>query len=220
VTTFGPLVRRSARLGGAIFAFGSIQFVAAMVVVQLYYPGYSDSGNAVSDLGSSMSPWAWLFNDSIRLLGLLTILGTLLVRSAFAQKSTTHLGLGALIVAGLGAIGVGTFPENSTWPFSGVHGVVSLLAFLGSGIALLLLALAMSRDTRWQGLRAYTFLSGVLTMLALFLFATNRYLGLGAGGMERLLIAPILLWGVVAGLHLARLKVYVPASPQAASPTS
>jgi hypothetical membrane protein len=212
VTTFGPLVRRSARLGGVLLGFGSLQFVVAMVVVQLYYPGYSVTGNYVSDLGSSMSPWAWLFNDSIRLLGLITILGTLLIRSAFARKTTAHLGLGALVVAGLGAIAVGTFPENSTWPFSGIHSLVSLVTFVGSAVALLLLALAMSRDTRWQGMRAYTFLSGVVTLVALVLFASGRYLGLGPGGMERLLIAPILLWGIVVGVHLVRLAVYVPSA--------
>ncbi|MCI4332845.1 MAG: DUF998 domain-containing protein [Thermoplasmata archaeon] len=219
MTTFGPLVRRSARLGGGLFAFGSLQFLVAMVVVQLYYPGYSDTGNYVSDLGSSTSPWAWLFNDSIRLLGLLTILGALLVRSAFASKTTTHIGLGALVAAGLGAIAVGTFPENSTWPFSGVHSAVSLVTFVGSGLALVLLALAMSRDTRWQGLRFYTFLSGVVTFAALVLFATNRFFGIGPGGMERVLIAPILLWGIVAGVHLARLAVYVPSSTSGGTPT-
>lgn len=211
MTTFGPLVRRSARLGGLLLAAGSVQFVAAMIVVQLYYPGYSDTGNYISDLGSSMSPWAWLFNDSIRLLGLLGILGTVLVRTAFASKTTTHVGLGALLVAELGAIAVGTFPEGSSWPFSGIHSVVSLVTFLGSAVALLFLALAMSRDTRWQGLRAYTFLSGVVTLVAIGLFASGHSFALRPGGMERLVVAPILLWAVLAGVHLARLSVYEPA---------
>jgi hypothetical membrane protein len=215
VTTFGPLVRRSARWGGAMLLVGSVQFVAAMAVVQLKYPGYSDTGNYVSDLGSSMSPWAWLFNDSIRLLGLLGILGTLLIRTAFASKTTTHVGLGALVVAELGAIAVGTFPEGSSWPFAGVHSAVSLITFVGSAVGLLFLALAMSRDTRWQGLRAYTFLSGVLTLVAIALFADGTYLGIGPGGMERIVIAPILLWAVVAGVHLARLPVYDPATVSA-----
>ncbi|MCI4330062.1 MAG: hypothetical protein L3J80_04255, partial [Thermoplasmata archaeon] len=86
-------------------------------------------------------------------------------------------------------------------------------------LALVLLALAMSRDTRWQGLRFYTFLSGVVTFAALVLFATNRYFGIGPGGMERVLIAPILLWGIVAGVHLARLAVYVPSSTSGGTPT-
>lgn len=210
MTSYGPLVRRSARLGGALILVGSLQFVAAMVAVQLKYPGYSDTANYVSDLGSSTSPWASVFNVSIRVLGILGIVGTLLLRSAFASKTTAHLGLGALIVAFLGAIGVGLFPENSTWPFSGVHSVVSLVAFLGSAVALVLLALAMSRDTRWQGMRLYSFLSGLVTFIALALFVEGQYLGIGPGGMERLVIAPILLWAVVLGVHLARLRVYSP----------
>jgi hypothetical membrane protein len=210
VTSYGPLVRRSARLGGALLMVGSVQFVAAMIAVQLKYPGYSDTGNYVSDLGSSMSPWATVFNVSIRVLGLLGIVGTLLIRSAFGSKTTTHVGIGALLVAELGAIAVGLFPENSTWPFSGVHSVVSLVTFVGSGVALVFLALAMSRDTRWQGLRFYTFLSGVVTLTALVLFASGTYLGIGPGGMERVLIAPILLWAIVVGVHLGRLRVYAP----------
>ena len=215
MTTFGPLVRRSARLGGMLFVAGSVQFVAAMVVVQFYYPGYSDTGNYISDLGSSMSPWAWLFNDSIRLLGLAGLAGTILIRTAFSSKTTTHIGLGALLVANLGAIAVGTYPEGSSWPFAGIHSVVSLVTFLGSGFALVFLALAMSRDTRWQGLRAYTFVSGGVTFVAIGLFASGHYLGIGPGGMERVVVAPILLWAIIAGLHLARLPVYDPATPAA-----
>jgi hypothetical membrane protein len=219
LTTLGPLVRRSARVGGAVLTFASLQFVAAMAVVQLYYPGYSDTGNYVSDLGSSTSPWATVFNLSIRILGILAIAGAFLIRTAFASKTTTHIGLGMLIVAGLGAVAVGLFPENSTWPFSGIHSLVSLVTFLGSGIALVFLALAMSRDTRWQGLRFYTFLSGVVTLGALGLFASNHFYGLGPGGMERLIIAPILLWGIVAGIHLARMPTYVPSASSGGSPT-
>jgi hypothetical membrane protein len=216
VTTFGPLVRRSARLGGLLFVAGSVQFVAAMVVVQLYYPGYSDTGNSISDLGGSMSPWAVVFNISIRVLGILGLVGVILIRTAFASKTTTHIGLAALAVASLGAIAVGLFPEGSTWPFAGIHSVASLVAFLGSAVGLLFLALAMSRDTRWQGLRLYTFVSGLVTLVALGLFASGRYVGVGPGGMERLVVAPILLWGILAGLHLARLSVYDPAGSASA----
>ncbi|HEV8050574.1 MAG TPA: DUF998 domain-containing protein [Thermoplasmata archaeon] len=212
MTTFGPLVRRSARLGGALYVLGSLQFVVAMVLVQLKYPGYSDTGNYISDLGGSMSPWAWVFNDSIRILGVLGIVGTLLIRTAFASKTTTHIGLAALIVAELGAIAVGTFPEGSSWPFAGIHSVLTLITFVGSALGLLFLALAMSRDTRWQGLRAYTFLSGVVTLVAIGLFAAGDYLRIGPGGMERIVVAPILLWAIIAGAHLVRLPVYDPAT--------
>jgi hypothetical membrane protein len=217
VTTFGPLVRRSARLGGLLLVAGSIQFVAAMVVVQLFYPGYSDTGNSISDLGGSASPWATVFNVSLRLLGIAGLIGTVLIRTAFASKTTTHIGLAALAIGSLGAIGVGLFPEGSTWPFAGIHSLAELVTFLGSAFALLFLALAMSRDTRWQGVRLYTFVSGVVSLVAIGLYASGRYVGIGPGGVERLVVAPILLWGIVAGLHLARLSVYDPATTPSVS---
>ena len=52
----------------------------------------------------------------------------------------------------------------------------------------------MFRDTRWDGFRAYTMLSGLVILIALILFATKNYAGLGVGGMERLVVAPMLLW--------------------------
>lgn len=220
MTSYGPLIRRSARLGGALLFLGSVQFLVAMIVVQLKYPGYSDTANYISDLGSSLSPWAWLFNDSIRVLGLLGILGTILIRSAFASKTTTHIGLVALFLAELGAIAVGTFPEGSSWPFSGIHSVVSLITFLGAGVALIMLALAMSRDTRWQGMRFYTFVSGVVTLVAVVLFASGTYAGIGPGGMERVVVAPILLWAILVGVHLSRLQVYSPAQSSEAQTTA
>lgn len=208
----GPLVHRAARRGGAFLVVGSVQFLVAMAVVQSKYPGYSLSGNYISDLGSSSSPWAWLFNDSIGVLGLFFILGGFWIRSAFPPKTSARVGLFLLVVAAFGAIGVGSYPEGSPQLGGNVHNVMSFITFLGSGFSLLVLAMGMLRDTRWDGFRAYTFLSGLVTVIALGLFAGHSYAGLGQGGMERLIAAPILLWGIVAGYHLLRLPVYSPAA--------
>jgi hypothetical membrane protein len=201
--SLGPLIRRRARYGGAVLALGSLQFVGAMVVVQLGYPGYSDLGNSVSDLGGSSSPRALLFNVSVVLLGVLAILAVGLVRSAFRKGFGARAGLGLLALAGVGAIGVGFFPEGNH-----LHSSFSGLAFVASGAALLLLALGMLRDTRWDGYRLFTFVGGVVTFVGIALFTGPSTLGLGAGGAERLVIAPVLLWAVVAGVHLLRLPVY------------
>ncbi|MCI4318392.1 MAG: DUF998 domain-containing protein, partial [Thermoplasmata archaeon] len=121
-----------------------------MIVVQWKYPGYSDFGNYVSDLGSSNSPWAWLFNDSIRILGLLTLGGAYLLFRAFPRRTSSRLGVALLMMAGVGAIGVGTFPEGSPELGGGIHSLVSLVTFLGSALSLIVLSLAMLRDTRWD----------------------------------------------------------------------
>ncbi|MCI4346156.1 MAG: DUF998 domain-containing protein [Thermoplasmata archaeon] len=203
MVTLGPLVRRSARLGGALLALAPLQFVVAMVVVQLAYPGYSDRQNAVSDLGGSHSPWALLFNLSIVLLGLLSLGAVLLVRSAFRKGKSSKLSLGLLGLASLGAIGVGAFPEGSRF-----HGNFAELTFLASGLSLLFFSLAMLRDTRWDGYRLFTFAAGIVTFLGILLYGGPSTLGLGPGGAERVIIAPVLLWGIVAGAHLLRLPSY------------
>jgi hypothetical membrane protein len=68
----------------------------------------------------------------------------------------------------------------------------------------------MFRDTRWDGFRAFSILCGLVGLVALVLFASKDYAGLGVGGMERLIVAPVLLWAIVVGVHLARIPTYAP----------
>ncbi|HEV2449773.1 MAG TPA: DUF998 domain-containing protein [Thermoplasmata archaeon] len=201
--SLGPLIRRSARYGGALLSVAPLQFVAAMVLAQLAYPGYSDWSNVVSDLGGGRSPRALLFNGSLVVLGLLAIGGIYLARSAFRKGVTARGGIGLYALASLGALGVGLFPIGKP-----LHSDFAGLAFVTGGAALLLLALGMLRDTRWDGYRLFTLLGGLVTFVGLALFDGPTTLGLGLGGAERLIIAPGLLWSFLAGVHLLRLPVY------------
>jgi len=45
-------------------------------------------------------------------------------------------------------------------------------------------------------------ISGLTSLTALALFATNNYLGLGHGGMERLIVYPVLAWGLLIAGYL------------------
>src|SRR5579871_4850894 len=204
--SIGPMVYRSAHAGAALLVVGVLQFLVGMAWAEWDYPGYSLTGNYISDLGCcGGAAHATIFNASIRVLGLLGILGAVLVRSAFTKKTTGRIGIGALVLASAFAVAVGSFPEDSPYLGGNVHGVVSALTFFFSGLALVFLALAMIRDTRWGGYRTYTLLSGLVTWVAMVLFSTGVYLGLGPGGMERLVVAPILLWGILGGVHVLRI---------------
>ncbi len=213
MTALGPMVYRSAHAGAVLMVVGVLQYLVGMAVAQVLYPWtkYSLTQNYVSDLGSpGTTEHALVFNTSIRILGLLAVLAAALIRSAFFPKTTARLGLVGLALAGIGAFLVGTFPEDSPYLGGNIHSLVSLWTFLFSGFALVFLGLAMVRDTRWKGFRLYTFLSGIVTWVAMGLFASGDYLGLGPGGMERVIIAPILLWGFLGGLHLLRIPRFRP----------
>lgn len=219
----GPLVRRSVHHGAAVWFVGTIQFLVAMALVEYAWSyAYSLKTNVISDLGNTgcgpwpdatssivCSPWHDVFNGSIIVFGILVVLGAILVKSAFPTRKTTLVGLGLLVVSGIGSIGVGLFPENVNLS---AHTVSAALALGLSAFAMLVLSLAMFRDTRWAGYRAYTLISGAVAVVAFVLLATGTYLGIGPGGMERLVAAPSLLWLLMASIHLLYIPAYAPKS--------
>jgi hypothetical membrane protein len=184
-----------------------------MALVQTQYPGYSDSANAISDLGNRVwSPWAPLFNISVILLGLTGAAGTAMVRSALPARRTSRVGIGLVLLGFVSAIGVGLFPENSA---ASLHTLFSFLTFLLGGLGLLVLSVAMLRDTRWANFRLYTLLSGVVSLAALaaLAIASNSLTNAGHYGLvERVVVAPLLLWAVLAGVHLLRIPAYAPSA--------
>jgi hypothetical membrane protein len=105
-------------VGGLLLVLGSAQFIIVMTVAEALYPGYSVANNYISDLG--VGPSSVIFNTSVSLLGILVIAAGFLVMSL-------SRGLGVLaMIAGIGALGVGLFPENTGTP----HTVFSLVVFL------------------------------------------------------------------------------------------
>ena len=217
------MVRRSVHHAALLWLVGSVQFVAGMVAVQLAWKGpptYSLSSNYISDLGNTgcgpwpdasshivCSPWHSVFNASIIVLGLCIVLGTLLIRTGFPPRRSSKVGLVLIAIAAVGSISVGLSPENVR---TAVHSASALVAFLAGNLSLVVLGVAMFRDTRWDGFRAYSVFSGLIGLVATFLFLRGIYLGLGVGGMERLIVAPLLLWLVVVSIHLLRIPQYAP----------
>jgi len=222
---YGPRVHRSVHHGAMLLLAGVLVFVAGMIVTQIGYgSSYSLTNNFISDLGAVhcgtigagslggssryvCSPWYLVFDVTAVLMGISILLATVLLRTAFPVRRSRTIGLILLAFVGIGSIGVGLSPEDTN---VGVHVVSALLAFLGGSFALMILGFAMFRDTRWAGFRAYSILSGLVSFVALLLFVTKNDFALGVGGMERLVVAPVLLWGIVVGAHLARIPTFAP----------
>ncbi len=201
------------RLGGLSWLVGAVQFVVAMAVTQLAWTTpYSLLTNAVSDLGAVTchenpmgtsyvcSPLHALFNGSIIVFGALVVVGAWAVRPLLPRGRVATAGAALLVVAGLGAGIVGLFPEDTV---GFAHGVGALLAFVGSAAALAALGIAMNRDPRWAAYEAFTFGCAAIStgVLVASVFRTE-YGPLGFGGMERLLVAPALLWLAIVGARL------------------
>jgi Predicted membrane protein len=123
------------RLAGYSVFVGAAQFLILMIVAEAIYPGYSVSQNYISDLGNPRlapsTPHATIFNTSIILLGLLLIIGGSIL--AYKERGVTGRLLGVLVaISGLGAAGVGFFPEGSPYD---LHVISSLIVFLFASLA-------------------------------------------------------------------------------------
>jgi hypothetical membrane protein len=112
------------KLAGALVFVGGAQFVLGMLVAEALYPGYSISQNYISDLGAG--PSALIFNSSVFLFGLMIIVSAYFVHRSMKDRLVT----GLLVLAGVGAMGVGVFPEN----YPAMHEIVSDIAFIFGGL--------------------------------------------------------------------------------------
>jgi hypothetical membrane protein len=199
----------AAKSGVAIFV-GAVQFGILLIVSEILYsanganPGspaapydYSVSANYVSDLGATcptsgtcyIPPSALLFDASIALFGILIIVGAYYLQRAFRWMPAT----GLVALAGVGALGVGLFPETTgIW-----HSIFSLVVFLFAGLAGI-----VTFRLQKSPMSYFSVLLGAVTLIALILYVPNYYLGLGAGGMERMIVYPALLWSVAFGGHM------------------
>ena len=172
---------------GLLLFVGIAEFAIGLTVAEAVYPGYSVSQRYISDLGIGVaSP---IFNGAIIVLGLAVFFS-----ARFLFLASEDLILWILVaLAGIGAIGVGIFTED--WGF--VHSIFSLITFVFAALS----AIWAYRIIR-PPLRYLSVVFGVFSLAALGLYVTKTYLDLGPGGMERMIVWPVLVWGLGFGGYL------------------
>jgi hypothetical membrane protein len=191
------------KIAGLLFFVAATQFVLCLTIAEALYPGYSVSDNYISDLG--VGPSSIVFNSSVFLLGLLLLIGIYFLRHSSNFKTVNIL----LILMAIGAIGVGVFTKD----FTLAHGAVSSMAFFFAGLS----AIASFKVLE-KPFSLISIILGVMTLAALALFSSGIvtsgsltsteaydsifYLGLGPGGMERIIVYPALMWLAGFGGHL------------------
>jgi len=174
-------------VAGSLFLAGGVLGVLGIIVAEALYPGYSTSQNYISDLG--VGPSSLIFNSSVFLLGVLAVAGAYFVQRTFNHRVFSILAA----VAGIGAIGVGLFTEDAWVP----HTMFTLILFLFADLSAI-----SSHKLQKPPLSYFSVILGVLSLSALVLFGSGTHLGLGKGGMERMIAYPALLWMVCFGAFL------------------
>ena len=188
----------SLKIGGALYIIAAFQFLVFELVAETLYPGYSVSNNYISDLGATCvappdntscvvhQPSAAIFDTTVFLLGLILLLGTFLVYRGTRKKPYAI----ATAVADLAILLIGIFSENTGW----THAIISEVAFLSTGISLVLAWTVVKGGV--FGYLAVAF--GVLTLFFTFVGVP----AVGVGGGEWLLVLPALLGTLALGGYL------------------
>jgi len=178
------------RSPGLWLLVGGLEMLFMAHLAEFLYSGYSTSQNYISDLGVGPTPSRWIFTAAIILFGLMALLTAALLRERFRKSLIWPL----LSLSGIGAIGVGVFNEDY---IPAVHALFALLAFLFGNLAVIY-SCKMVRSPL-----SYLFiLLGLIGLSALVLLGSSTYLGLGAGGMERMIFYPAMFWALGFGAYL------------------
>jgi hypothetical membrane protein len=183
------------KVAGTLFFIAAAQFVFGLIISEALYPSYSISDNYISDLGVGSS--AIVFNTSVFILGLLMIIGAYFLYRAFNFQLLTVM----LVLTAVGAIGVGIFTENS----GTIHPIVSFIAFLFGGLSAIFSVICSYVHEFKLVKMPFSIIAvilGLVTLGAMALFAGGIYLGIGKGGMERMIVYPLLMWGAGFGGYL------------------
>ncbi len=179
------------KFSGAVMFFGAMQFLLFVSIAEFVATNFSVSTNTISHLGIDNAPY--IFNTTIIILGLAEIVAAYFLMDDFSKLFSIFL-----ILGGIGAIGVGIFNED----FGKIHLIFALLAFLFSSIATYVIFFTKRKDLMtfmWAML-------GTVALAALILYMFSIYLGLGNGGMERMIMYPNIIWalGFSASLYYGK----------------
>lgn len=197
------------KAAGMLYILAATQFLLCLIIAEALYPGYSISSNYISDLG--VGPSAIVFNSSVFILGLI------LLSAVYLQRGNPNFKILNILLAimAIASMGVGIFTEDFTY----LHAPIAFVAFVFGG----LFAIASAKIVK-KPFSLISIILGVMTLTALALYAVGivtsgsvnttepldsiYYLGLGAGGMERMIIYPSFMWLTAFGGYIVAKQEY------------
>jgi len=176
---------------GFLCIFASVQFLLVILYLESIIPGFDRAKNVISDLGVGSTALA--FNSSIILTGIVVILLAFL----FLKSAKKLLPFTALLVFGIAIACVGVFPEN----VGSMHIMAAMITFgLGALICI---------GSYWYSKKPWSYLFvllGIISILASTLYYFNITFGVGYGLLERIIVYPLLIWGILFGMQMVYVK--------------
>ena len=206
-------------LGPAVFISSALYFYAQIFVAWVFNPSHAPYNlvhNTISDLGNTScgpydgefvcSPRHLYMNVAFVFLGLMMAGGSMLLYHDFderggAEQNAAFVGFLFVGVAGIGAMLVGLFPENSNGT---MHKIGAGLAIGLGNVGIFILGAMLSGLP--EAMRRYMLVFSTVALTALVLFASHKNFGIGPGTMERIAAYPQTVWLIIFGLYVWRFR--------------
>lgn len=189
------------RSPGLWLFLGGLEMLLLLHLAEFLYPGYSVSQDYISELGVGPTTPRLVFTIALIAFGLMALTASFLLRQ---KEPKSRLWL-LLMLSAVGAIGVAVFDMDN---FREVHGLSALLAFLFGNLAAVYSSKMVPPPTSYL----FAFL-GLLGLSALVLLGVEMDLGLGLGGIERMIFYPAMFWVVAFGTYLLTKEDHSRAGP-------
>jgi hypothetical membrane protein len=178
-----------ARLAGALYFLGGIQFWLVTVFAEATNPGFSVHTDALSDLGQVGSPTGFAWDPSLFMLGATWLAAVVLVWRPVGWRWFV-----LNLLPGVTTVVISLVPEGS---INAIHTTAAYSTFVLGAVVALLDARMLRSPFRWYSAGLGTFSLAVLIGgIALGSGA------LGFGGAERLVAYPIVAWVIGLGGYL------------------
>jgi hypothetical membrane protein len=208
------MVPERAKMGAYLGLASSIGFLALYLVAIAVNPRYVFGSNYLSDLGDTSGQVSkvvdnpWPFNIACMVGGIFAMPFVLFtLRNVLPRTASVRAGEVVVLIAAFFLILVGVLNES----FRGLHGLVTIVFFLGMVVGIGLLTPAMRRTAPFGGPMV---LLNLVTLVLCFLFVAFGAAGFAPPFWETIAVIALVLWETAAASN-----VLLSAAP-AASATS
>jgi hypothetical membrane protein len=182
-------------------ACGIIAPIIAFTCIRLaiaYYPPFSWTGNALSDLGVQEGLAPVLFNCGLVVSGLLALLFAFGLSSSPGARISGKVGAVLFALAMLALIAIGVFNEN----YTPMHWYASVAFFVLFPISMLLLTVAFSVPGQLR-MGLFTFLATVIAAAPWVTFFTVRYVE-NVAIPETISALAASVWAIIVGFKMPK----------------
>jgi hypothetical membrane protein len=181
------------KIAGALLLSSGIIFTIFNTIAESIYPNYNVGTNALSDLGAVGQSTRYLWDGQLLATGILTFFGMwiLVFKSSFSPRIAYPAKILFLLPA-VGSILVSLFPENT---ILAIHTFAAFVTFLTGGLS----AIYTYRFTA-SPFRYFVVILGAISLIAVPLLGSHPLVGFG--GIERLVVYPVIIWGMALDSYL------------------